>query len=107
MDIFVGSIPFKFKDNDLKELFSPFGEVVSVKIVVDKITRQNKGFGFVEMKDRKEGLKAINQLNGSEHEGRTIVVSEAKKDKEGKSTAPPRPRDWNKKKKKDNIITWG
>jgi RNA recognition motif-containing protein len=107
MDIYVGSIPFKFKEADLEALFTPFGEVIGVKIVHDKITRQNKGFGFVEMKERKEGLKAINQLNGSEVDGRAIAVSEAKKDKEGKSTAPPRPRDWNKKKKKDNIITWG
>lgn len=107
MDIFVGSIPFKFKESDLEALFSPFGEVVSVKIVVDKATRQNKGFGFVEMKDRKEGFKAISQLNGSEHDGRAIAVTEAKKDKEGKSNAPQRPRDWHKKKKDDNIISWG
>lgn len=106
MDIFVGSIPFKFKDSDLVDLFSPFGEVVSAKIVIDKVSRQNKGFGFVEMKDRKEGLKAIKELNGSEHLERAIVVSEAKKDKEGKATHS-RPREWNKGKKKDNIVSWG
>ncbi len=106
MDIFVGSIPFKFKEKDLEALFTPYGEVVSVKIIIDKSTRQNKGFGFVEMKERKDGLKAVKELNGSEQMDRTIVVSEAKKDKEGEP-ALKKPRQWNKGKKKNNVITWG
>lgn len=106
MDIFVGSIPFKFKDQDLIDLFSPFGEVISAKIVIDKATRQNKGFGFVEMKNANNGYAAIKALNGSDQLGRAIVVSEAKKDKEGKATLQ-KPRDWNKGKKKDNVISWG
>ncbi|MBX2953245.1 MAG: RNA-binding protein [Leadbetterella sp.] len=106
MDIFVGSIPFKFKEKDLEALFTPFGEVVSVKIIIDKATRQNKGFGFVEMKERKDGLSAIQALNGSDQLGRAIVVSEAKKDKEGEP-AFKKPRQWNKGKKKNNVITWG
>ena len=107
MDIFVGSIPFKFKDSDLVDLFAPFGEVKSAKIVIDKATRQNKGFGFVEMGDHKSGFNAIKKLNGSEQIGRKIVVSEAQKDKEGKRIDKT-PRDWHKPKKKDdNIITWG
>ena len=106
MDIFVGSIPFKFKESDIVELFSPFGEVISAKIVTDKTTRQNKGFAFVEMKENKDGYKAIKELNGSEHMGRNILVTEAKKDKDGVKTQQ-KPREWNKGKKKDNIITWG
>lgn len=106
MDIFVGSIPFKFKEKDLETLFSPYGEVVSVKIVIDKQTRQNKGFGFVEMKERKDGLKAIKELNGSDQMGRAILVSEAQKNKEGESVNK-KPREWNKGKKKTNVITWG
>lgn len=106
MDIFIGSIPFKYKEKDLIELFSPFGEVVSVKIIIDKATRQNKGYGFVEMKDRKEGFKAVNTLNGTELEGRQIQVTEAKKNKDGEKTHQ-KPRDWHKPKKKKNIITWG
>lgn len=106
MDIYVGSIPFKFSEKDLQSLFEPFGEVISAKIVIDKATRQNKGFGFVEMKDRKEGFKAIQALNGSDQMGRAIIVSEAKKDKEGEATHK-KPRDWNKGKKKDKVITWG
>ena len=56
MDIYVGSIPFKWKDKNLLELFSPYGEVNEVKIVIDKITRQNKGFGFVTMEDKLKRL---------------------------------------------------
>lgn len=106
MEIFVGSIPFKFKEKDLEALFTPFGEVLSVKIIIDKSTRQNKGFGFVEMKERKDGLKALTELNGSDQMGRAIVVTEAKKDKEGESVLK-KPRQWNKGKKKNNVITWG
>ena len=106
MDIFVGSIPFKFKETDLAELFAPYGEVISAQIVIDKTSRQNKGFGFVEMKEKNEGLKAIRQLNGSQHEGRSIVVTEAKKNKDGEKTHQ-KPREWSKGKKKDNIISWG
>jgi RNA recognition motif-containing protein len=106
MDIFVGSLPFKFKEKDLEELFSPFGEVISVKIIIDKATRQNKGFGFVEMKDRPAGLKAIRELDGSDQMGRAIQVAEAQKNSEGESSHQ-KPRQWNKGKKKNNDITWG
>lgn len=108
MDIFVGSIPFKFTEKDLLELFLPFGEVTSAKIIIDKVSRQNKGFAFVEMIDRKSGTAAIKKLNGSEQMGRAIVVSEANKNKEGERIDKA-PRDWHNKNKKknDNIITWG
>jgi RNA recognition motif-containing protein len=84
MEIFVGSIPFKFKEKDLIDIFSPYGEVLSAKIVINTFTRQNKGFGFVEMKDREAGLKAIKALDGSDQMGRAIVVAEAQKNKESK-----------------------
>ena len=82
MDIFVGSLPFKLKETQLRELFEKYGEVTSVKIIIDNITRQNKGFGFVEMPDEKQAYKAIKELNGSELDGRAIIVSksEGKKD---------------------------
>lgn len=75
MDIYVGSIPFKWKEKDLVELFSSFGQVSSVKIVIDKITRQNKGFGFVSMPVDNEAFTAIESLNGQEFFGRIIQVS--------------------------------
>jgi RNA recognition motif-containing protein len=84
MDIFVGSIPFKLKDEDLRTLFEKYGEVASAKIIIDKITRQNKGFGFVEMPNDDEAKAAIDGLNGYEIEGRTINVSKSEpKEKTG------------------------
>ena len=59
MDIFVGSIPFKLKEKELRELFEKYGEVTSLRIVKDKFTRQNKGFGFVEMLDEDAVRNAI------------------------------------------------
>lgn len=81
MDIFVGSLPFKMKDKGLKELFEPYGEVESVKIIIDKATRQNKGFGFVVMPNDAEANKAINELDGKEIMGRTIIVSKSEEKK--------------------------
>lgn len=75
MDLYVGSIPFKWKEQDLMELFLPFGHVESAKIIIDKITRQNKGFGFVAMPDAESAGNAINALNGKEFDGRNIVVN--------------------------------
>lgn len=87
MDIFVGSLPFKLEEQGLRELFEQYGTVSSAKIIIDKITRQSKGFGFIEMPDEDEAQKAIAALNGSEVLGRTIVVnkSEPRKEGEGRS----------------------
>ena len=92
MDIFVGSLPFKLKEKELKELFEKFGEVTSAKIVKNKATRQNKGFGFVEMPNEEEIRKAIFELNGFEVMGRNLEVSiSEKKDKsKGKSIKAPK-----------------
>src|ERR1700741_3918426 len=86
MDIFAGSLPFKLSEEELKKLFEQFGEVNSAKIIIDKVTRQNKGFGFIEMPNEDEALKAIEALNGFEVLGRQIVVnkSEKKEDREKK-----------------------
>jgi RNA recognition motif-containing protein len=75
MDIYIGSIPFKWKDKNLLDLFEPYGEVLSAKIIIDKITRQNKGFGFVTMTDDAAAQNAIKSLNGTEIEGRNIIVN--------------------------------
>jgi RNA recognition motif-containing protein len=53
MDIYISNLPFKLKETQLRELFEQYGQVTSVKIIVDNITRQNKGFGFVAMPDEK------------------------------------------------------
>ncbi len=77
MDIYVGSIPFKWKDSNLVEIFGEFGEVHSAKIVMDKFTRQNKGFAFVEMPNDEEAKAAIEALDGKEFEERKIVVNQS------------------------------
>lgn len=104
MDIYVTSLPFKLKENELRAMFEEYGEVLSAKIIIDKRTRQSKGFGFVEMPNTMEARKAIQELNDAEVMGRKIVVAESVEKKEAKKKAKDT-RDWykNKKKKKPFI----
>ncbi|MFN3782525.1 MAG: RNA recognition motif domain-containing protein [Spirosomataceae bacterium] len=81
MDIFVRSIPFKYKEKDLIALFTPYGDVAEAKIVIDKATRQNKGFGFVKMPNEMEALAAILALNGAEIGDRKLQVEVSAKPK--------------------------
>ena len=83
MNIYVGNLSWSLKDQDLSNLFAPFGEVSSAKIVTDKFTQRSKGFGFVEMPNDAEAQAAIAQLNGSEVEGRNLVVNESRPKQEG------------------------
>lgn len=83
MNIFVGSLPFSLEENELREFFEEYGEVSSVKIISDKFTGRSKGFGFVEMPDDAQAQKAIDELNGAEVNGRTIVVNKSEEKKEG------------------------
>lgn len=82
MNIFVGSLPFKLQEGDLREIFEEHGEVTSVKIITDKFSGRSKGFGFVEMPNDTEAQAAIDELNGAEVDGRTIVVNKAEERKE-------------------------
>ncbi|HTM91694.1 MAG TPA: RNA-binding protein [Flavisolibacter sp.] len=83
MNIYVGNLSWGLKDQDLANLFTPFGEVASAKIVMDKFTQRSKGFGFVEMPNDEQAQAAISQLNGSEIEGRNLVVNESRPKEEG------------------------
>jgi len=74
----VSNISFHTTEDDLKNLFSKFGEVTSVKIIMDRETNESRGFGFVEMQTAEEGNKAIEALNGKEIEGRALSVSVAR-----------------------------
>ena len=74
MNIFVASLNFKTKREDLEAAFAKFGEVTSAKIVKDRDSGRSKGFGFVEMANDEDALKAIAALNETELDGRTIVV---------------------------------
>jgi RNA recognition motif-containing protein len=78
MNIYVANLSYDVNDNDLRELFSQFGNVSSAKIINDRDTGRSRGFGFVEMPEREEALNAINELNNSSHEGKNISVSEAR-----------------------------
>ena len=88
MNIFIGSLPYSVKETNLKEIFEKYGEVSSATVITDKFSGRSKGFGFVEMDDDAAAQKAIDELNGSEMEGRTIVVNKANESTEG-----PRRRD--------------
>ena len=83
MNIYVGNISWNLKDQDLANLFASYGEVTSAKIVTDKFTNRSKGFGFVEMSDDAAAQAAIAALNGSEVDGRNIVVNESRPKPEG------------------------
>jgi RNA recognition motif-containing protein len=83
MNIFVGSLPYSLEEADLQELFEAYGEVTTVKIIIDRESGRSKGFGFVEMSDDEAAQKAISGLNGSEVSGRSIAVSQAEDKKPG------------------------
>jgi RNA recognition motif-containing protein len=83
MNIFVGSLPFSIEEADLKASFEAYGAVDSVKIITDKFTGRSKGFGFVEMSNDDEALKAIEELNGATVQGRAIVVNKSEPKPEG------------------------
>ncbi|RYY58500.1 MAG: RNA-binding protein [Chitinophagaceae bacterium] len=83
MNIYVGNLSWNLKDQDLSNLFASHGEVVSAKIVLDKFTNRSKGFGFVEMANDEQAQAAITALNGSEVDGRNIVVNESRPKPEG------------------------
>ncbi len=77
MNIFVASLPFSADDQDLREVFEPFGEVTSAKVIFDRDRNRSKGFGFVEMADDAAAQNAISELNESTYEGRNLVVKVA------------------------------
>lgn len=77
MNIYVGNLNYKVKENDLMQALQEYGTVSSVKIITDRQTRRSKGFGFVEMPNDEEAQKVIEQLNGAEFMGRQIVIKEA------------------------------
>jgi RNA recognition motif-containing protein len=81
MNIFVGGLPFKVDEKELREIFEKFGEPSAVKLIIDKQSGRSKGFGFVEMEDEEAAQQAIEALDGSELYGRKIGVrvSEEKK----------------------------
>jgi len=82
MNIYVSNLSFTILDEELRRVFTKYGEVASVKVIVDKFSNRSRGFGFVEMADEKDGQKAIDELNGSMLDGRPLNVTVARQKKE-------------------------
>lgn len=78
MKLYVGGLAFSVTEQELEQLFSEQGKVLSAIIIKDKFNGQSKGFGFVEMEDLKEAQNAIKTLNGKEFNGRSIMVNQAR-----------------------------
>ena len=76
--LYVGNLPYSVVEAKLEEIFAQHGKVVSVRIITDKFSGRSKGFGFVEMSSDDEAARATAALNGTEFEGRALVVSEAR-----------------------------
>jgi RNA recognition motif-containing protein len=78
MNIYVSNLAFNIQDEELKNLFTPFGAVTSAKVINDRESGRSRGFGFVEMEDDNAAGEAIQQLNQSMQDGRSMSVAEAR-----------------------------
>lgn len=87
ISIYVGNLSFDVNEDQLQELFEGYGRVDSAKIIIDRITGRSRGFGFVEMPDRDQAMRAIDELNSKDFFGRSLRVNEAKAKRD---TRPPR-----------------
>lgn len=84
--LFVGNLSFKVTEDDLLDLFSPYGDVMQVRIILDRETGRPRGFGFVTMASKEEADKAIEALNKQDIDGRSLTVNIARPREE----RPPR-----------------
>ncbi|MCE3008524.1 MAG: RNA-binding protein [Bacteroidetes bacterium] len=85
MNIYVGNLSHKASEDEVRDLFSAFGQVSSVKIILDRETRQSRGFAFVEMNNESEANSAMEQLNGTEFLGRELRINEARPREDSRS----------------------
>ena len=76
--LYVGNLPYAFRDNDLEQAFSQFGSVQSAKVMMERDTGRSKGFGFIEMGSDAEAQSAIQGMHGQNYGGRDLVVNEAR-----------------------------
>jgi RNA recognition motif-containing protein len=79
MNIYVSNLGFSVDRDELKKIFSPYGIVASVNVIIDKLTSRSRGFAFVQMPDTQAAEKAMRELNGSIVDGRPIRLNEAKR----------------------------
>jgi len=78
MNIYVGNLPYSISEDELRELFAAHGEVSSANIIMDRESGRSKGFGFVEMPDKASGEAAIEAINQTDVQGRSVRVNEAR-----------------------------
>jgi RNA recognition motif-containing protein len=78
MNIFIAGLSYDMSDAELSDLFKEYGNIVSARVITDRMSGRSKGYGFVELEDEEAGAKAIAELNGAELDGRTLAVSEAR-----------------------------
>ena len=78
MNIYVGNLNYAVREAELQQVMEDFGAVTSVKVIMDRDTGRSRGFAFVEMENDADGARVIEELNGAEFEGRTMVVKEAR-----------------------------
>jgi len=76
--LYVGGLPYSVTDDRLQEIFTPHGTVESARVITDRMTGRSRGFGFVEMSSQAEAEEATKNLNGTDLEGRSLTVNEAK-----------------------------
>lgn len=76
--LYVGNLSYNVSSSDLENLFSTYGSVKQAQVISDRETGRSKGFGFVEMNSDEDAKKAIEALNGQDHEGRPLTVNEAR-----------------------------
>ena len=76
--LYVGNLPYSFRDEDMQQAFSQFGSISSAKVMMERDTGRSKGFGFVEMGNDAEAQAAIKGMNGQAMGGRNLVVNEAR-----------------------------
>lgn len=78
MNIYVGNLPYNMTGDELRAIFETYGGVTDSSVIIDRVTNRSRGFGFVEMSDEAEARKAIEETNGADYKGRTLVVNEAR-----------------------------
>lgn len=76
--LYVGNLPYSFRDDDMHQAFSAYGSIASAKVMMERDTGRSKGFGFVEMSSAAEAQAAIEGLHGQSVGGRALVVNEAR-----------------------------
>ena len=96
MNIYVGNLNYEVNEEFLKSVFEEYGVVDSAKIIIDKYSGKSKGFGFIEMPNENEGLKALEALNGKEVKGRNLKVNQAREKSENNFKKNPRHKSYNR-----------